>query len=257
MRLVRFRPSLHFSSRVSMWAKAGLIGLILITVTESHSFAISIPDLLQKIKENQAKIQTLQAEMTTTIQSSSKSIPPMKQTGKIIQKYPDKSRMEMTSPIKQTTITNGTKMKMIDGQSGKSFVQDLSKSQGPSAISNPSSGMGMDPTKALENFNLKIVTESDSAIVIESTPREKNPYLEKMRLTFSPATYLPTQIEVYGSKGKLLSTTTIVYDKVSDVYVPIQNKTSVSLPQGSMQVEVTYDKVKVNEKVADSLFGVE
>jgi outer membrane lipoprotein-sorting protein len=219
-------------------------------------YAITIPDLLEKIKGNQGMVQTLQADMTTEISSSNKNIPAMKQTGRIINKYPDKSRMEIMSPIKQTTITNGTRMKIIDGQSGKSFVQDLSRGQSP-VTGHQSSGMGMDPTKALENFNLKMVTDSDSEIVIESSPKEKNPYLDKMRLTFSPATFLPTRVDVYGSQGKLISSTTIIYDKVSDVYVHIQNKTSVSLPQGSMKVEVVYDKVRVNEKVSDALFGVE
>jgi outer membrane lipoprotein-sorting protein len=259
MRLVRSRPSLHFSSLVSAWVKAGLIGLILIAVAESHSYAISIPDLLQKIKENQGEVITLQADMTTEITSTNKNIPPMKQTGKLYQKHPDKSRMEMTEPIKQTTITNGTKMKIVDGASGKSFVQDLSKLKGSSGIGNPQSGMGMqqDPSKALENFNMTITSENDKEIVLVGSPKESNPYLSRMRFTFAPTTFLPTKIEVYGSQNRLLSTTTITYNHISGVYVPIENTSSIQLPQGSMNVRVQYDHVKVNEKVSDALFRVE
>ena len=115
----------------------------------------------------------------------------------------------------------------------------------------------MDPTKALDHFNLKIVSENDEGIILEGTPKEENKFLSKMRFVFSSETFLPNEVVVFGSGGKQLSDSTITYEKISDVYVPIENSSTVTLPQGSMVVDVLFSNVKVNQKIADSLFEVE
>jgi outer membrane lipoprotein-sorting protein len=98
---------------------------------------VSAADLIAKMRSQQDLVKDLQADTTTTITSNisipgapSKGPQTMTQTGHIWQKGRDKSKVEITSPMKQITITNGSMMTIISPDSGQKITQDLGKVQG-------------------------------------------------------------------------------------------------------------------------------
>jgi len=62
---------------------------------------------------------------------------------------------------------------------------------------------------------------------------------------------------MYGGDGKLLSQSTIEYEKISDVWVPVKNVSNVNTPMGKMNVEMVYKNIKVNEGIKDAIFKIE
>ena len=95
------------------WCILLLFGLLFIP---SVAFAADpgLDDIIQNIQSNQSKVKDMYAETTTTITSSiampgseSKGPQKMVQKGKIWTKGESKSKIEMLSPTRQVTITNG------------------------------------------------------------------------------------------------------------------------------------------------------
>ena len=95
------------------WCILLLFGLLFIP---SVAFAadLGLDDIIQNIQSNQSKVKDMYAETTTTITSSiampgseSKGPQKMVQKGKIWTKGESKSKIEMLSPTRQVTITNG------------------------------------------------------------------------------------------------------------------------------------------------------
>jgi len=222
----------------------------------------SLDDVVHNLQANQSKIHDMYAETTTTITSSmampgqeSKGPQKMVQKGKMWTKGETKSKIEMLSPMKQVTITNGDKMAIIDSETGQKVVQDLKKMREKSGLGTSSGGQ-MNLDKAKEYFDLTL-SQKDSDYVITGVPKKENKFLGKMEFYVDGDKWVPVKIYMYDAKGKLMSQSTIEYQQVGDLYVPAKNISNISTPMGKMAVEMTFENIKVNEGIDDGEFRVE
>ncbi|MBU0501999.1 MAG: outer membrane lipoprotein-sorting protein [Candidatus Margulisbacteria bacterium] len=236
-----------------------LIALFFVPVVSAAD--LTLEDLMGKTHANQAKIKDMYAE-TETVMISSMSIPgqtkkgpqKMVQKGKMWTKGSDKSKIEMLSPTKQITITNGDKMLMINPETGQKMVQDLSKIKGQGSRGQGPGEMSLE--KAMEYFDLSLKKDNDS-YVITGIPKERNKFMSKMEFYLDSKRWVPTKILMYGGNGKLLSRSEIEYEKISGVFVPVRNSSNVNTPMGKMEIEMVYSNIKVNQGIKDEVFRVE
>jgi outer membrane lipoprotein-sorting protein len=229
----------------------------------SSEEALSLKDLLEKVQANQKKIKDMYAETTTTITSNmtvpgstQKGPQTMVQKGKMWTKGEDKSKVEMISPTRQITITNGDQMAIINPETGQKFVQDLAKlreKQGGMAQSSKQ----MDLEKAMEYFDLSVEQTEKGGYIITGVPKEDNKFLSKMDFHIDSVRWVPVKILMYGVEDKLMSRSEIEYKQISGVWVPMRNVSDVNTPMGRMNVEMVFEKVKVNEGIEDKEFAVE
>ncbi len=249
---------------------APMIVIIFLLVPASFpaTSEVSATDLIAKMRSQQDLVKDLQADTTTTITSNisipgapSKGPQTMTQTGQIWQKGRDKSKVEITSPMKQVTITNGSMMTIISPDSGQKITQDLSKMQGAGK------GQGMDATKALDYFNLsvnkaEVATGESDIYVISGTPKESNQFLGRMDFFIDAEKCIPLRIAMYTPKGALMSLSEIEYEPVAvssaeTAYVPKKIKSIVTMQMGSVNTEMVYENIKVNKGISDSVFEAE
>jgi len=227
--------------------------------------------LLAKLKSVQSLIKDLQADTKTTITSNislpgaaSKGPQTMTQKGRMWQKGRDKSKVEITEPMKQTTITNGDIMTIISPDTGRKFTQDLSKikGQGPGAR-----GQGMDATKALDYFDLTVTEHGTTEYIITGRPKEANQFLGRMDFIIDAEKYVPVRIAMYTPKGTLMSLSEIDYLPVEIysarsggvastevAYVPQKIRSMVTMSMGSVNTEMEYENIKVNQGLKDEVF---
>lgn len=235
--------------------------MLLVARTPSFAADLTLEDLMEKVQTNQGKIKDMYAE-TETVMISSMSIPgqtkkgpqKMVQKGKMWTKGSDKSKIEMLSPTKQITITNGDKMLMINPETGQKMVQDLSKIKGQGSRGQGPGEMSLE--KAMEYFDLSLKKDNDS-YVITGIPKERNKFMSKMEFYLDSKRWVPTKILMYGGNGKLLSRSEIEYEKISGVFVPVRNSSNVNTPMGKMEIEMVYSNIKVNQGIKDEVFRVE
>ena len=240
--------------------------------------SLSLDSLIAKVQENQGLLRDMQADITTTI-SSPMQKEPMVQKGHIWSKGSDKSKIEISEPMKQTTIMNGTKMLME--MNGQKTVQDLSK-MGNKGFGADQGKMSLE--KAKEYFDLsvkqgtgdsgqpaRIASQSEAGgltgYIVTGIPKQKNDFLGKMEFYIDPGKFVPTRIAIYNGKGKLITTSVIEYmsaevstkadSEISGIWVPIKNISNVTMPTGSMSIEQVFENVKVNAGIKDSVFAIE
>ncbi|OGC12061.1 hypothetical protein A3K48_06265 [candidate division WOR-1 bacterium RIFOXYA12_FULL_52_29] len=242
--------------------------LFLVTMAASMVFADSMASvdlIVKKVQLNQDRINDMYAETTTLISSnlslpgSEKSEPQkMTQQGKIWTKGKEKSKVEMLSPVKQITVTNGDKMMVVNPETGQKVVQDLKKLREQSGL--PGSSQQMDLEKAKQYFEFTVANQGvpgKAIYVISGSPKKENKFLSRMELYIDGQRWIATKILMYGSKGELVSQSDIEYAIVGGVWVPKKNVSFVSTPAGRMDVEMTFDNIKVNRGISDSVFKVE
>jgi outer membrane lipoprotein-sorting protein len=234
---------------------------------------VSATDLIAKMKSAQSLVRDMQADTKTTITSNisipsvypaqgggapSKGPQTMVQTGHIWQKGSDKSKVEITSPMKQITITNGSTMTIISPDTGQRITQDMSKMQGAGV-------KGLDQTKALDYFDLTVrksegVTGESDIYVISGTPKQSNQFLGRMDFFIDAEKYIPLRIAMYTPKGALMSLSEIEYEPVEissseTAYVAKKIKSIVTMSMGSVNTEMEYENVIVNQGIKDAIFG--
>lgn len=216
----------------------------------SASNAITIEELFTKLQGNQGKIRDMQADITTKMTSSMKGMQGMEQKGHIWTKGNDKSKMEIYSPMKQTTITNGDQMAVIMPDTGQKHIQDLSKT--PNAQNNSPQ---MNLEKAKEKFDFSVKQQS-GGYLITGYPKDNNKFMGKMEIFVDYSKMAPTNIKMFNPSGQLMNETKIEYQNVSGVYVVYKNTSKVNLPNGKMDMVMTYSNVKVNQGISDSVFDI-
>ncbi len=241
-----------------------IIIAILLVPCFSYSADISPEAIIALMKAQQALITDMQADTTTTIVSNlsmpgatSKGPQTMVQTGHVWQKGTDKSKTEITSPTKQTTITNGNIMTIIDPSSGRKITQDLNQGLG-------AGGQGMYQTKALDYFNLTVqksggATGESATYILSGTPKEANQFLGRIDFIIDADKYIPVRIAMYTPQGALMSLSEMEYEPVQvssaeTAYVVTKVKSIVTMQMGSVNSQMEYDNIKVNEGIEDSVF---
>ncbi|MBI5701223.1 outer membrane lipoprotein carrier protein LolA [Candidatus Saganbacteria bacterium] len=239
--------------------KKFILGFVFFLAFSVSSFAMDqkIEDLLNKVRANQNKIEDMSADITTVIKSDMKDKKAMEQKGSIMVKGSDASRMEMTSPLNQVTITNKDKMEVLNPATGQKFVQDLKKLKGKLGQSSVGSSP-IDQTKVLDYFDLKLEEKGviSKSYIITGVPKEKNKFMGMMKFYIDGSRNLPVKIEIYNTSDKLVSASDIDYTKVKDIWVISKNTSSIVVPGGKMEIEMRFDNVKVNEGLSDKLFEI-
>jgi outer membrane lipoprotein-sorting protein len=111
----------------TMFKKATALVVLMTLLFASQATALTIEQLIEKVKVNQAKIIDMKAEITTTMTSNIQGNDyKMIQKGKLWTKNPNKSKIEVLSPVHQITITNGNIITVVSPDSGQKMVQDIS-----------------------------------------------------------------------------------------------------------------------------------
>jgi outer membrane lipoprotein-sorting protein len=175
----------------------------------------------------------------------------------------DKSKIEMLSPTRQITITNGDQMTIINTESGQKTVQDLKKLRDKSgALAGGQSGGQMSLEKISEFFYLSVrkldpaTAGSVDTYVITGVPKQQNRFMGKMEIYVDGDKWLPVKVLMYDTKGKVMSQSEIEYAEVSGIMVPAKNVSKVTTPMGKMDIEMTFENVKVNKGISDKEFEV-
>lgn len=213
-----------------------------------------ITEIVAKMRENQTKVKDMKANITTIVKSDMKGAKNIEQNGSIMVKGTDKSRMEMTQPVNQITITNKDKMMMVNQETGQKYTQDLAKLR--KQMGRDDVGQSpMDQTKILDYFNLTMEQKGKDCI-ITGVPKEKNKVMGKIRFYVDSDRYVPTKMEIYSPQGKIISTTKLEYQKIKDIWVVSNNSSQITVPGGSMQVEMKFENVKVNEGIDEKNFEI-
>ncbi|MFH2033634.1 MAG: outer-membrane lipoprotein carrier protein LolA, partial [Candidatus Margulisiibacteriota bacterium] len=203
---------------------------------------LTVDEIIANIQSRQGVIEDMSADTVTKITSSIKGAPEMTQKGKILTKYPDKSRVEVFSPAHQVTITDGSKVTVIDKTTGQRYENEMAEGQ----MAN--SGGQADFEKAKEYFNFEAEQAADSYI-ITGTPRDDNKLIGKMEFYVNAETWQPKMVKVYTPAGQLISQSELFYTDFDGIPVMTKNISTVSMPQGQMRMEMSYENVKVNQGV--------
>ncbi len=221
---------------------------------------ISLDNLITNLQANQNKVKDMYAETVTTITSNmtmpgqeSKGPQKMVQKGKMWTKGQDKTKIEMLSPTKQVTITNGDQMAMINSETGQKMIQDLKKLREKNGTGDTSRQMSLE--KAKEFFNLSSVKKGDD-YVITGVPKKDNKFIGKMEFYVDSGRWIPVKIMMYDAKGKPVSESNIEYREFSGVWVPVKNISKVTTPMGKMDVEMLFENVRVNQGINDREFKI-
>ena len=176
----------------------------------------------------------------------------------------DKSKIELLSPTKQITITNGGKVAIIDPATGRRIVRE--RDQGLEGSRDQ--GL-MDLEKAKEYFDLSVKKLDASkpgdleTYVIVGVPKKKNKFLGKMEFIIDSQKWSPVRILMYDAGGKLISRSEIEYQRWTidegqeTIWVPAKTVSDVTTPLGTMRVEMELKNVRVNEGISEAEFRVE
>ncbi|MFA5894005.1 MAG: outer membrane lipoprotein-sorting protein [Candidatus Margulisiibacteriota bacterium] len=238
---------------------------------------LTIDEIINKIQSNQSKIKDMYAETTTIITSNmvmpgqeSKGPQKITQKSKMWTKGEDKSKIEMLSPTRQITITNGDQMAIIDPETGQKTVQDMSKIKGQMPGGKGQGSMNLDKAKEFFYFSARKITAATAGgsdtYIITGVPKQQNRFMGKMEFYVDSEKWLPTKIMMYDPKNKPMSQTEIEYSSVEDgsataaegsvIFVQSKNKSVISSPMGKMEVGVEYGAVKINSGISDDEFTI-
>jgi len=228
---------------------------------------LTIDEIINNIQANQTKIHDMYAETTTTITSNmvmpgqeSKGPQKMVQKSKTWTKGQDKSKIEMLSPTRQITITNGDQMAIINPETGQKMVQDLKKLREKSGGLGAGSQMSLDKAKDFFYLSVRKLDSSTSGgidtYIIAGVPKKENKFMGKMEFYVDSEKWLPAKIIMYDPKNRPMSQTEIEYQQISDVWVPITTTSSLTTPMGTMKMGMEYSNTKVNQGIKDSEFNI-
>jgi outer membrane lipoprotein-sorting protein len=237
---------------------AGIVCLVIVCVSVALASDLTLDDVIKNLQVNQAKIKDMYAETETTITSNmalpgqeSKGPQKMVQKSKMWAKGQSKSRIEVVSPSKQVTITNGDIITIINQDTGQSFTQDLSKTREKAGL--PGGG-SMELAKALDYFDLS-VTQKDGQYVISGKPKQVNKFLGRMEFYIDSDRWLPVKIIMYTPANKVMSTTEMRYKKISDIWIATETSSAATTPMGAIKTEMVLENIKINQDISDSEFN--
>ena len=253
-----------FKKYVAVFLMLVAFAVPVLAVTDESTTALSTEAIIAKIKAVQALIKDMQADTKTTVTSNlsmpgqaQKGPQTMVQTGHIWTKGQNMSKVEITTPMRQITITNGDIMTIISPDTGRKMTQDMSKMPGFQR-------QGADVTKVLDYFGLTVTTQQGQTgeadtYIISGTPKGTNQFLGRMDFFIDASRYVPVRIAMYNPKGALMSLTEMEYTGIEvstgeSIWVPSKIKSTVTSQMGNMNTEMVYENIKVNEGIKDSVF---
>lgn len=236
-----------------------LLALSLLCVCAFSAGAIDpkLEGVISKLRENQSKIQDMSASIVTVLKSDTKEKKSMEQRGTLMIKGDNMSKMEMTAPVAQITVTNKDKMAIINPSTGKSMVQDLKKMRKDSGKDDIGKNP-LDQTRILDMFDLSMEERGiiSKSYVITGVPKDKNKFMCKIKFYVDAGRNVPTKVEVYNAQDKVISSSDLEYTKIKDIWVMSKNTSWISIPGGKMDVSMKFENIKINEGISDSAFAI-
>ncbi|HAR64396.1 MAG: hypothetical protein DKM50_13540 [Candidatus Margulisiibacteriota bacterium] len=218
---------------------AFIIGLL------SVAQAITVDEFILKVKENQDKIHSFEAMMTTTIRSSAIAREII-QKAKYYKKGIAKIRVEAINPMKQTTIYNGNEVIMIGADGQKTKLPKIGESMDMAEKS---------PLSYLDKFNM-VLDENGSSLVIKGTPKVAADKDSIGTITFvaNKKDYTISKMTMLRKDGQPMLDSDMQYIMINNIPILKSMDSSIEVNGQKMKVYVVYDDIKINENLPDLLF---
>jgi len=236
--------------------------MIAFMVLASSVFAISVDEIIGKMKDNQNKIKDMYAETVTIMDMSGFPKPKkgkapemkMEQKGKLWVKGEDKSRVELDSPVKQIMVTNGEKLIMINPKTGEKLSQDLKQAKKQNPINFQGGNFGL--SKLKEQYNMS-VREKGNELAIICEPKNKKEVGVSIEIYIDKDKWLAKEISVKTNEGLMVSNTDIEYQNVSGAWVPKKMNSMANAIFGKMKIKMLFNNIKVNQGIDDKVFKID
>lgn len=238
--------------------KTKAILILTLLVIPIVAYADEAEDILAFALEKQ-NYQTLQAEVIveTTMEGSQQK---MVQEYKYIVKKPDKVKMEITKPFKQTmAMSDGVmSMKMADGKITRQKTNEL-----------PGMGnMNLQSMQTIEGMKEKYLIakkkeynkDGKGYVDIELKPKEKG-ILPQMIMEIEKGTGKVTGSKVLDEKGNvIMESENERIEEIAGIYVPVEirsvSKTKIGEKEIKMITRMRYENVKVNKEILNKNFEI-
>ena len=232
--------------------KKRIIFILALFVISAVILADEAEDILTLALEKQ-NYQTLQADVTveTTMEGSNQK---MIQEYKYIVKKPDKVKMDISKPFKQTMVMSEgvVSIKMPDG---KVIRQKQSELPGVA-------DMNLQQLQTIEGMKAKYQIarikeygkDGKTYVEIKLAPKSKG-LLPGMIMVIEKSTGKIVENKVIDNSENIISET--LYEKiinVNNIYVPVEIKTILKFNQKEYLTKIKYINTKINTEITGSFF---
>jgi outer membrane lipoprotein-sorting protein len=250
-----------------------LIGLFLLFIS-INSYAVTVDEIIEKLEENQEKIEDITADVVMEISVAGKTtIQEMQMWSK-----QDKTKIEVEevkseklTPLENDSLTgqegkSETELpmtvimdadKMTIKQAGKELqvidlkeVKDKRKAipQTPPGLT-LQKGMG----ELLRKSDVTITREEGNEITLSVIPEESNPLMQKLDMVVDMEKGVITQQKMYSNMG--MSFCSMEYEKKDEIWVLKKFTMTSNLGQmGISTIKAEYKNVEVNKGIKDKMF---
>jgi outer membrane lipoprotein carrier protein len=186
-----------------------------LTIFPALSFAQEAPEIVSKLQEKYESINSIKADFTQEV--TSKGMPAMKSEGKVWLKKPGKMRWEYKKPAKDLIVSDGKTIWLFQPDLNQ-VIEKKTPAAASSMATDFLSGIG----SVEKEFDVKLSDVEAINHVLILTPRQEQPGLSKLILEVDKKDFIVEK--------------TIITDHFGN------------------QTAVTFDGVKLNASMKDSLF---
>lgn len=206
---------------------------------------------MQRLEEHNNKIKAISADIAISV--SFAGMPKVEQRGKYYYKAPDKSKMEIETPVQNTMIMKGNERYLKTANSGN-FIK------APSSEQTAGSGSNNDlfQYRYLQQFELEIdYTKSkpdEEKYFLNGYRVEHNTKTKKLEIWFDNERGVITEYTILGNSNFPSIEVSQEYTTVSGCLIPAKTEAKVRTPTGSYISTVSLRNVRVNKKLSDNIF---
>jgi len=241
-----------------------LIAIVIATINSAFSADITVNDIINKMQQNLTGMNDIKSGAVATTYMGTQ-LNTMTQKMNYYFKKPDKIKIEILTPVKQTMVIIGENMtiKTVDG---KISTMNLKQMMGGMGMNQQY--FGADMTSMLKNYNITLdETLSDkinNIYTMTLVPKEVSQSSSTM------GAFIPLKIEIFVdynkgiiikqkiySKGNTPMAITEVKDtrQIEGIWFPIITQSTTFLPNNQqMQSEMRFENVQVNTGIGDGEF---
>uniref|UniRef100_A0A7C4U7Z1 DUF4292 domain-containing protein n=1 Tax=candidate division WOR-3 bacterium TaxID=2052148 RepID=A0A7C4U7Z1_UNCW3 len=207
---------------------------------------ITIEEIIKKIEANGSRIEDMEADVTTRIKIGDGEIQIQKM--RMAMKGRDRVRIELISPMRQTTIINGKKM-MVQTQDGKKSIitQDTLPMMEQTGFQNMS--------EFLKGNKVNVINVENDIANIEIIPESPTPMVQKIEMGVDIERGVIISQRIYSNMGVMKME--MEYGKISGVWVIKRMRIITPSPMGGLgEVESEYKNIKINKGIKDIFFEI-
>ncbi|MFH1612951.1 MAG: hypothetical protein ABIB46_04420 [bacterium] len=227
----------------------GIIGFLMI----GFSFGEEIEKILKKVEENSNKINTMKAKMIISTRYENKKNATMVQEVNYLSKKPDKIKMEMLKPMKQTIVYNGNIMYMKNPMDGKIIKQEMPKGSETEIFDFDKNIKKMIDGKEIV---LKKTIIPEKKYVLESKFKQNT---EEMRteMIINAENGTVEGIEIFDKNEKKISVIKMEYKYFKNVWVPVKMINTIIINENNLVSEVLWKNISINFEIGNEEFILE